>query len=112
MKRHLKIVIYTLLLCKMSFSQINENIVGKYVGNNLCAFSTFTISISKNSRFTSNYTGHYFTNKIEKGKWKMHGDTLTLIKEKEIWYKFILLDTKLYEVTEDSTSCRFCLIKQ
>lgn len=86
--------------------------VGKYIGYDNCSISSFTLNIGKSDKFKSNYTGHYFTDKVDKGKWKINGDTLTLQRKKENWYKFKIVDNKLCEIKEDSTFCKFCIIKQ
>lgn len=112
MRRYLILIIVILLLNAISFGQTKIIAVGKYIGYDMCAISTMTISINKSHKFKTNYTGHYFTNKTDKGKWKIISDTLILLRKKEDWYKFIILDNKLCAVKEDSTSCKFCIIKQ
>lgn len=107
--------IFTLLFGHtLCFSQTSakKNVTGKYIGFDKCAFSSFTLSIYKDNKFESNYTGHYFTDKVDKGKWNINGDTLMLRLKKENWRKFIIFDNKLCKIKEDTAFCKFCLIKQ
>jgi hypothetical protein len=88
--------------------------VGKYVGFNYCSISSLTLTLYDHNKFESNYTGHYFTNKVDKGKWKIVGDTLiTQIKKEKEFSKYIILSNRFCEVKDDTTMCiRFCLKKE
>ena len=109
-----KTAIIILLLQTLCFSQTfsKKNLIGKYVGIDNCKIMSFRLKVGKHGKFKSKYTGHYFTNKIDKGTWKINGDTLILQRKNENWCKFRIKEKRLCEITEDTAFCKFCIIKK
>lgn len=113
MKKSILIILF-LVDSIIYYSQISEgNIIGKYVGFDNCEISSTTLTIYNQNKFETNYTGHYFTNKVEKGKWKINGDTLiTKVKREKELSKYIILGKGLCEFKDDTSPCKkFCLKK-
>lgn len=90
-----------------------NHLPGTYKGMDNCSISEWTVTIRPNHKLLRIYTGHYFTNKVDKGKWEQRGDTILMTLKGEEPVRFLLKDKELCRKMQESGLCKdFCLKKE